>query len=566
MKPRVNYVIFLIFSLSVSIMSIPIQADLLKSAQDFTPPLKLVYKILFDSSLLGVDISYISPIEVLNDVLYVGLAGIKYPPVETGGSITGIIAVLALNLTSNAIIWKYVLTIPGFSNPFVSPFAITPDTLYFMNPNGLYALNVANGSLLWSVDVENVRFWYAPAIVEGRIYVCGFDGIEYLYALNATNGNLLWKFPMEITPGHPPVADSEMVYVGEGELYAINAKTGKLKWTASGTAPLIYNHSVYAISSSGIVAYGADNGSVLWTYDKKAEALKVVDGFIYAKTSPNCIDVLHATRGTLVNSCHFEFGFDFFTVENGVLYAHGGELSGPRLLAFNLSTCELMWCYFLKSQFFVPPIVVLQDALYYVSSPPWEECYHFSPSDERSILVFNKSQEWWSDSTNRNDIQKWVEPISGWTKIRILWSCAPITVMTNSSVSIVVFNTTAGQLTITVAGVEGTTGYMNISTPKAFIPRAEGIKIYLNSAPINFNFTIKDSYAVAELKYEHSEHELKLSFPVWIGDEPNLTLIKEISNTPTTPWHYLSLLIILVLIIITCITIFFLKRIKKRKL
>jgi outer membrane protein assembly factor BamB len=547
-------------------MGTAIPADLRNSVRDFIPPLKLVNKILFDSSLLGTDISYISPIEVLNDVLYVGLAGVKYPPVEVGGSVTGIIAVLALNLTSNAIIWKYVLTIPGFSNPFVSPFAISHGALYFMNPNGVYALNVANGTLLWSVNIENVRFGYAPAVTEGKIYVCGFDGIEYLYALNATNGNLLWRFPMETTPGHPPVANNEMVYVGEGELYAINAKTGRLKWTADGTASLFYNLGVYAISSAQIVAYNADNGSVLWIYNKKAEALKFVNGLIYAKTSPNCIDVLNATTGTLVKSCLFEFGFDFFTVENGVLYAHGGEINGPRLLAFNLSTCELIWCYFLKSQFFVPPIVVSQDTLYYVSSPPWEECYHFSPSDERSILVFNKSQEWWNDSTNRNDMQKWVEPVSGWTKIRILWSCAPITVMTNSSVSIVIFNTTAGQLTIIVAGVEGTTGYMNISAPKAFIPQAEDIKIYLNSAPVNFNFTIKDQYAVAELTYEHSKHELKLSFPVWIGDEPNLTLIKEISSTPTTPWHYLALIIISVLIIILCTTIFFLKRIKKRKL
>jgi hypothetical protein len=199
-------------------------------------------------------------------------------------------------------------------------------------------------------------------------------------------------------------------------------------------------------------------------------------------------------------------------------------------------------------------------------SPPWEECYHFSPSDERSILIFNKSQEWWSDLTNRNDVKKWVETVSEWTRIRILWSCAPITVMTNSSVSIVVFNTTAGQLTITVAGVEGTKGYMNISAPKAFIPQAKDIKIYLNSAPVNFNFTIKDPYAIAELKYEHSKHELKLSFPAWIGEEPKLTFIKEISIAPTTtPWHHLILITFLVLTAV-CSTIFFLKRTKRRKL
>src|SRR6185295_13226913 len=94
----------------------------------------------------------------------------------------------------------------------------------------------------------------SPAVVNGVVYVGGFDGV--LYALDAETGTTQWTFLSEFErrfegkrlhgypPGYQTIPDSWDLYTsspavfngrvyfgsGDGNVYAVDAKTGLLQW------------------------------------------------------------------------------------------------------------------------------------------------------------------------------------------------------------------------------------------------------------------------------------------------------------------------------------------------
>jgi hypothetical protein len=92
--------------------------------------------------------------------------------------------------------------------------------------------------------------------------------------------------------------------------------------------------------------------------------------------------------------------------------------------------------------------------------------------------------------------------------------------MTNSTVGRVSFDEKDQKIIIEVAGIDGTKGFMNITTPRWFVPSQSDISLYLNSQPIDFNFTQKDSYNVAEIGYSHSTQEISVKLPFREGEIP----------------------------------------------
>jgi len=118
----------------------------------------------------------------------------------------------------------------------------------------------------------------SPAVYNNVVYFCSYDG--YSYAVNATSGSLKWKFktggerkvgayglwtmqPSDMymedlydfflsSPIMETTEKNPTVYFGssDGNLYALNATTGSLKWKfkTNGlihTSPALYNNTVY---------------------------------------------------------------------------------------------------------------------------------------------------------------------------------------------------------------------------------------------------------------------------------------------------------------------------------
>jgi len=99
-----------------------------------------------------------------------------------------------------------------------------------------------------------------------------------------------------------------------------------------------------------------------------------------------------------------------------------------------------------------------------------------------------------------------------WIRMQLSWSTYTLDVLTNSSVIGVTFNSTAKELTLSVAGAGGTTGMTNLTVPKAIISSSSNVKIYLDNQPIAFQMNEGvESYFIT-MDYSHSTHSLVASF------------------------------------------------------
>ena len=141
------------------------------------------------------------------------------------------------------------------------------------NKGELYALNITDGSVIWSEPVE--RTDSTPAVAYGNVYVCGgCKGFSDLmtYCFNATTGELLWNTSASDEIGNwkcsPAVADgkvfvgkpyfenSVMDYVGT---YALDASTGEIVWSyqKGGSSPAVADDMVFTIGGERVYAFGS---------------------------------------------------------------------------------------------------------------------------------------------------------------------------------------------------------------------------------------------------------------------------------------------------------------------
>jgi outer membrane protein assembly factor BamB len=116
--------------------------------------------------------------------------------------------------------------------------ALAPDgTLYVGSWDGkLYALDSSTGLPKWSFRT-NDHVYSSPALGDGAIYIGSADGAVYAIS---PQGKLLWRYdtgdPVRSSPvlGRAPDGEhGDILYVGSsnGTLYALDAKTGRRRWS-----------------------------------------------------------------------------------------------------------------------------------------------------------------------------------------------------------------------------------------------------------------------------------------------------------------------------------------------
>lgn len=88
-----------------------------------------------------------------------------------------------------------------------------------------------------------------------------------------------------------------------------------------------------------------------------------------------------------------------------------------------------------------------------------------------------------------------------------VWSL-PFSIISNSTISELVFNSTNKTLTFTVSGLTGTTGYTNLTISKTLIENISGLTIYLEGDPINYTTASTDYFWLIHFTYNHSTHKV----------------------------------------------------------
>ncbi len=181
----------------------------------------------------------------------------------------GVVALLCLNATTGAQIWRVPTDFAGFDP------AVANGMLYTGGSDGnLHAFNASTGSEVWKYPVSYVQansLGASPTVYAGIVYTVSMD--NNVYALNATDGTKIWNYTTGAFVESAPAVANGVVYVGsdDGNLYALNATNGAKIWnypTSGGeSSPAVAGGVVYVGGFDGnVYALNASNGNKLWSY------------------------------------------------------------------------------------------------------------------------------------------------------------------------------------------------------------------------------------------------------------------------------------------------------------
>lgn len=182
-------------------------------------------------------------------------------------------------------LWKRTTGGPAPCTP-----AVANGTVFAGSYDGkFYALNAQTGAIKWKFATEGERrfeakgihglqpknqtiadqydiFLSSPVVIQGAVYFGSGDG--NLYALDAATGELKWKFKTgDVIHASPAYADG-VLFVGSWDsyFYAVDAATGKEKWRFhGGEDPLIHNQVGFQSSAAvvdGMVYVGCRDSNL----------------------------------------------------------------------------------------------------------------------------------------------------------------------------------------------------------------------------------------------------------------------------------------------------------------
>ncbi len=271
--------------------------------------------------------------------------------------------------------WKFKTSGKIFSSP-----AIFNGTAFIgSGDNNLYAIDVKTGEQKWKFKT-NGAVHSSPAVYKNTVYFGSFDG--YYYAVDINTGREKWKFK---TGGEKwiggkaywgmkpddmymddlwdyflssPIIDMEdnnlTIYFGssDGNLYAVQANDGKLKWKfkTNGiihTSPAFYKGVVYIGSwDTYLYAVDAKTGTEKWKF-KTGDQMpmsgiqsspSVVDDIVYIGARDANMYALNASTGELVWKYFADNSWILSTaaVKDGVMYV--GTSDSYLLLALDAKT------------------------------------------------------------------------------------------------------------------------------------------------------------------------------------------------------------------------------------
>jgi outer membrane protein assembly factor BamB len=172
-----------------------------------------------------------------------GIPAISGDTIFMGGSSTAI----AVNRLTGTLIWSRTA-----STPDNIALLCYKGKLVLPGENKIDIVSSATGSTVWTL---NLAEYTEPFISKGVLYT---SEDQTVYAYNLHTGAKKWEFPSGGKAAAPLVSEGTLYFIGdEGNLYALNAADGTLKWKNSftGTIPVWSHRSPRPSAMGGIVYF-----------------------------------------------------------------------------------------------------------------------------------------------------------------------------------------------------------------------------------------------------------------------------------------------------------------------
>jgi outer membrane protein assembly factor BamB len=207
----------------------------------------------------------------------------------------------------------------------------------------LYALDAANGAVIWSRPLAHTYYWSALAYEAGKLFVLDYDGV--LQAFAADTGAALWgkQLPGQYSFSSAPVATGGVVYTGGagsgGTVYAVRETDGQVLWTGSvangdDSSPAVDSDHMYvSYACSQAYSFATAGGALAWHHSTGCEGgggktPVLYDGKLYIRDSGGPNLILDAASGSETGAFGSSVAPAF---SNGVgLFMAGGTLAAER--------------------------------------------------------------------------------------------------------------------------------------------------------------------------------------------------------------------------------------------
>jgi len=452
--------------------------------------------------------------------------GVVYAGYGQGGSPNGG-ALIAINCTTGCKIWNYsvpsyVLTIPAVENGIVYAGMFGFEESPGENKNyEVFALNSSTGALLWTFHDETARFTSSPTVANGLVYICSLGSYtsSKIYALDAQSGGFVWSHELEYQTSSSPAIANNLVYVGSGNgsIYAFDALSDTQIWSyktggAVISSPAISNGVVCIGSSDGyLYAFDATTGANLWKFaanGRISASPAISNGKIYfisdnsttsfpegssGKSTIYALDATPQTKPDLTLSCASTTAYNSFHVTiTGTLTENGDGLSAaPIQIAFSIdggTTWES-----------------LTQALTDANGAFLVTWY---PSASGNYIVNATYNGDSSHSTVNTTVNLAVTPYQS-ENANVVFSVA-----SNSTVTDLSFNSESRQLSFSVNGPSGTTGYTDICIPKSLINDISTLTISVDNNQASYTYTSTQDSWIIHFSYSHSTHTVTIDLGI----------------------------------------------------
>ncbi len=172
-------------------------------------------------------------------------------------------------------------------------------TVYISDEAGrITALRAKNGRLVWTEHTSS-RSWIAVEGGLGFVTVATQDGVA---ALRADSGATLWYTHLHPGALDVPLIGHGIIFVptADGEMSALDATTGVVRWHAPAAPLAIAGELVYGLAQDDrMVMLRAGTGTLLRSY-QEIDSAQLSNGKIFAVTATGDLIALQADTGAIL--------------------------------------------------------------------------------------------------------------------------------------------------------------------------------------------------------------------------------------------------------------------------
>jgi len=178
----------------------------------------------------------------------------------------------ALNARDGSVLWRTAIDTDAEGT--LSLHTLVDETIYATTHMGIYAINAQDGRIRWLYHPDDQSHISGPPVVADHLLYAGTGGSvafpqkSYFFVLDAATGAEVLRYRMNHYVG--AVIHDASIYISSGDrlLYAVETKSGRLRWqqqfAAPGHYPAAIADDIVYIIADGAYALSSQDGVVLW--------------------------------------------------------------------------------------------------------------------------------------------------------------------------------------------------------------------------------------------------------------------------------------------------------------